>query len=70
MTPSELIQAGERLYGKTWRHPLAEALGIDVSTLRRWTGGYVAIPKRTELAILGLLASARSEGKERDVTQS
>jgi hypothetical protein len=61
MSPSELIQAGERLYGKTWRHPLAEALGIDVSTLRRWTGGYVAIPRRTELAIRGLLSDKRSK---------
>jgi hypothetical protein len=59
MTPSELIQAGERLYGTHWRQSLAEALQVNLATLRRWTGGYIAIDRRTELAIRGLLSEQR-----------
>jgi hypothetical protein len=59
VTPSELIQAGERLYGQGWRQPLADALGVNIATLRRWTGGYIAIPRRTELAVQNLLVAKR-----------
>jgi hypothetical protein len=57
VTPSELIQAGEKLYGRNWRRPLADALGANIATLRRWTGGYIAIPRRTELAVQNLLVA-------------
>jgi hypothetical protein len=59
VTPSELIQAGERLYGAGWRQPLADALGVNIATLRRWTGGYIAIPRRTELAVQNLIVAKR-----------
>jgi hypothetical protein len=60
MTPSDIIAAGEQLYGQKWRKPLADALGVDVSTLRRWTSADTAIPRRTALAIQALLEKKQS----------
>ncbi len=57
MSPSELIEAGERLYGEHWRKPLAAELGIDISTLRRWATAQTAIPRVVELAIKALAHS-------------
>jgi len=51
MSPSELIEAGERLYGPKWRKPLAEALGVDISTLRRWATAERAVPKVAAMAV-------------------
>ena len=51
MSPSELIEAGERLYGSKWRKPLAEALGVDISTLRRWTTADRTMPKVAAMAV-------------------
>lgn len=58
MTPSDLIAAGERLYGPHWRRPLADALGVDVSTLRRWTTAERAVPRRVALAVGQLMNAA------------
>lgn len=60
MSPSELIQAGKKLFGPKWRQPMADALQVDLATIRRWTGGYVQIDRRTELAIRALLAGIRT----------
>jgi hypothetical protein len=53
MTVPELEQAGTELFGQHWKTALSEALGVDVSTLRRWlvTG---KIPHMVGLAIMGL----------------
>lgn len=61
MSPTEIAQAGERLYGHHWRRPLADSLGVDVSTLRRWLARDAAIPKMAELAISRLLTQAVPE---------
>lgn len=61
MSPSELIEAGERLYGKHWRKPLSEILGIDIATLRRWTSADVAVPRPAALAISLLVEKAEKE---------
>lgn len=58
MTPSELIAAGERLFGEHWRKPLAEQLQVDVSTLRRWASGKVPISSVAALAIKHLVRAA------------
>jgi hypothetical protein len=58
MTPSELIAAGERLFGEYWRKQLAKTLRIDVSTLRRWATGKVPITPIAALAIAQLLKDA------------
>ena len=52
MTPLQLISAGQKLYGrKRWKRKMADALGVDQSTIHRLTvreivpGPYVvAIP--------------------------
>ena len=65
MSPSDLIAAGERIYGPQWRSKLATALGVDVSTLRRWTTGQVAIPRTTALAVKRLEDEHRNAVKTR-----
>lgn len=65
MSPSELIAIGERLYGPLWRSRLAEALGVNVSTVRRWATAATAIPKRTALAIKALEAAPREPEQKR-----
>lgn len=62
MSPSELIEIGERLFGPQWRKPLADALGVDVATLRRWATARVAVPRVAALAIR--LLADRREAKE------
>jgi hypothetical protein len=51
MSPSELIEIGELLYGARWRRPLADLLGVDVATLRRWVSADTAIPQPVALAL-------------------
>lgn len=59
VSPSELIEAGERLYGPQWRQPLADLLEVDLSTIRRWTSGKSAVPKPVALAINLMLEKER-----------
>lgn len=52
MTPSELIAAGMKLYGNWgWQSRLAEALGVDASTVRRWVSGQVPVPGPVAVAV-------------------
>lgn len=51
MTPTDLTIHGERLYGPHWRQPLASALQVNITTLRRWEAGTIAIPGPADLAI-------------------
>lgn len=45
MSPDELKAAGVKLYGDWgWQTRMAEALGVDGSTVRRWVSGAVPIP--------------------------
>lgn len=39
-----LIQYGEALYGPRFLHPLAEALGVNERTMRRWVAGDTSPP--------------------------
>lgn len=55
MTAAELADAGERLYGANWRGPLAKELGVDATTLWRWTNGGRDIPGPAALAVRLLL---------------
>lgn len=55
MTATELIAAGERLYGANWRQPLAWKLQVNIATLRRWTSGEIAVPGPVALAVTLLL---------------
>ena len=52
MKPAELIRLSIELYGeKGWQAFLANALGVDGSTVRRWVSGAVPIPGPAAAAI-------------------
>lgn len=52
MTPNELRKACINLYGEHgWQTRLAENLGVDGSTVRRWISGAVPIPNPVEAAV-------------------
>lgn len=51
MTPAELKEAGEKLYGYGWQTRFAEDLDVDGSTVRRWVSGAVPIPGPAAAAI-------------------
>lgn len=60
MTPEELREAGERLYGTWgWQTKLAKELHVDGSTVRRWLSGKVPIPGLAAVAI-GLLVRLKN----------
>lgn len=41
---SSLIQYGEALYGHRYQRELAEALGVNERTMRRWVAGDTSPP--------------------------
>lgn len=51
MTAAELKTVGPKLYGHGWQTRLAEALGVDGSTVRRWVSGAVPVPGPAAAAI-------------------
>ena len=52
MTPAELRKVCIELYGEWgWQTRLAEALGVDGSTVRRWVSGAVPVPGPVAAAI-------------------
>ena len=52
MKPSELSKLGIQLFGEWgWQTRLAEALGVDGSTVRRWISGAVPIPNPVAAAV-------------------
>jgi hypothetical protein len=38
-----LVRCGRALFGDRWQTPLAEALGVNDRTMRRWVSGDAAI---------------------------
>ena len=44
MTADDLKREGRALFGNGWQTRLAEALGRDGSTVRRWVSGAVPVP--------------------------
>jgi len=65
MSPSELIDIGERLFGEHWRQPLAKLLGVDIATLRRWATAQKAIPKLAAVT-LWLMLERQQAGQTHD----
>jgi DNA-binding transcriptional regulator YdaS (Cro superfamily) len=51
MSPDELKEAGRELFGNGWQTRLAEHLGVDGSTVRRWVSGAVPVPNPAGAAI-------------------
>ena len=63
MSPAELAQAGRELFGYGWQTRLAERLGVDGSTVRRWVSGAVPVPNPAAAAIRAYLYIRRSTGR-------
>ncbi len=52
MTSDELNELGQKVFGKSWKSQLARKLGVNVSTVNRWTSDYTPISLKNEIAIL------------------
>lgn len=60
MTPDELKDAGRQLYGEYgWQTRLAEALGVNGSTIRRYISGAIPIPGPVAAAVRCFLRERR-----------
>lgn len=63
MTPERLAKVGVNLYGDHgWQTRMADELGVDGSTVRRWVSGAVPIPNPVEVA-LNCLLKQRAKSK-------
>ena len=52
MKPAELSKLAIDLFGEWgWQTRLAEALGVDGSTVRRWVSGAVPVPNPVAAAV-------------------
>lgn len=61
MTRKQLAEAGIELYGeRAWQTRMAEALGVDGSTVRRWVSGAVPIPQPVIAALTCFLERNRA----------
>lgn len=56
VTAEQFVTAGEGLFGKRWKAPMARELKIDVVTVWRYATGRQPIPVLVELAIASLKA--------------
>ena len=64
MTPDQLRDIGEELYGRWgWQTRMAEALRVDGSTVRRWLSGASAIPGPAQVALELMLGEKRRTGE-------
>lgn len=63
MNADELKEAGRELFGHGWQTRLAERLGVDGSTVRRWVSGAVPVPNPAAVAIRCFLHIRRSTGR-------
>jgi DNA-binding transcriptional regulator YdaS (Cro superfamily) len=63
LSPDELKQAGRDLFGYGWQTRLAERLGVDGSTVRRWVSGAVPVPNPAAAAIRAYLYIRRTTGR-------
>lgn len=61
MTPAELRRAGEKLYGKRWKAPLASAIRMNVVTIWRYSTGQLVIPFLVESAVRQLLINQSAD---------
>jgi hypothetical protein len=61
MTPKELRDMCVSIYGdRGWQTRLAEELGVDGSTVRRWVSGSVPIPGPVSAAVRCLFLRSKT----------
>jgi hypothetical protein len=51
MSASQLIAAGEKIWGSNWQTCMAAAVGVDISTVQAWAEGTLCITQRNASAI-------------------
>lgn len=56
-----LRDIGEALYGQAWQTALADALGVNQRTVRRWAAGTAEMPDGVREEINTLLAERAGE---------
>jgi hypothetical protein len=61
MTPEQLRQAGELLYGNQWQSDLARAIDVDSRRIRQWLSSQRPIPVGLWLEIIELLKKNSSD---------
>lgn len=54
MTPEQLKEIGNLLYGERWQAPLARDLGVNVRTVARWATGEIVMRYGVERDIVAL----------------
>lgn len=64
MTPALFVEAARALYGSAWRVPLAEDLGVNERTIRRWAAGEFPIPAGVEAELVRLIKLRRLDIKQ------
>ncbi len=64
MTADELQRIGEGLYGPNWQGPMATALEVNITTMRRWARGGQLIPSRVAADIVRLIVVRRDQISE------
>jgi hypothetical protein len=56
MTPAELREIGEKLFGSMWQTKLARAMPVNPRTVRRWLAGerkiHPAMAERVRLLVV------------------
>ncbi len=61
MTPNQFEETGKRLFGRyAWQGELADALGINRTTIWRYAKGKREVPERVALALEALETRARA----------
>lgn len=66
MTPTDLRQIGEALYGPEWQTPMARALGVSLRSVQRWAAGKpIPDPDRLRADLLALVPARLAEARER-----
>lgn len=64
MTPPEMLaEVGRSLYGERWQLPLADDLGINRETIRRWLSGHTPLPADHGVFadVAGIICNRRAE---------
>ncbi len=61
MTPDELNEIGEALYGNDWKGQLARDLEVSDRTVRRWANGDAPIPDGLRDDLPGVIANRIEE---------
>jgi transcriptional regulator with XRE-family HTH domain len=61
MTPDHLAAIGRALYGARWQSDMADALGVDRRTIRRWMAGQNPVPAAADAEMRRLLERRGAE---------